>query len=149
MTEVEVVCIICGKKAKVTGEIDGSYEPSNLTEVDMSLVYGKVMCNEHTREYKGQFVPIKLKSRIDHIQAYTHQVIIPANENLLTIDVTDKVIASGIPPADIMVIGTPDYPVALGIKGRMDAGRYYLDIGIIPKHVSDVVVTILAFALSR
>jgi hypothetical protein len=99
------------------------------------------------RSYIAQFESSTLKSRIDRSQIQVAVIVIPTNTNLISLDVTDKIEALGVIPANVRAIASPDYPVACAVKGRADDGRYYMDVAISPQQSFEVNVTVLVFEL--
>lgn len=97
------------------------------------------------RNYQNQFEGRTLKDRADRARIQVAVVTVPANTNLVSLDVTDRIEELGVTPANVRALATADYPVACAVNGRADAGRYYMDIGIVPQQTFDVNVTVLVF----
>jgi len=62
---VKVKCVICGKEADITGNDDGSYDDLNLTEANMTKVFGRVVCISEAKDLMKTFEVSTLRDEIE------------------------------------------------------------------------------------
>jgi len=142
---IEVRCVVCDRVAEVAGELDGSYEPMNLLDIKMTKIRGNVVCVEHAKEFAAQWDISNVRLDLNNTQIVYRVITIPVGETLVSIDVTDKVNASGVDVASIRIIASPDHPVACAVKGRKVVDTFFLDVMLASAQTQDVNVTVLVF----
>lgn len=149
MKELDVQCKICGRKATIMVDDNGTYHDLILLDVGMTKVGNDIICTTHYQDIMKKYTIPSLRTDVDKVSSSkifaSIMTTIPRGTTTKDIDITKLV------PEDaesVYVVCTPAVPIAVGASVKKDKDNFIIMLSITKEYTSDIPVTIFCSSIT-